>query len=285
MPIAAGTILVADPDAFGGGGGLIAVDPASGHQTALASGGNFVDPSGVAVTTSGGIVVSDRGAFGSGGLIMVDPGNGQQATLSASTAFQRPMGIAPDGSGQVVVAYLGAGEGAGKVIRVNPVNGEFHAVAATVGFLTPAGVAVDQSGSVWVADLDVSGSESVLHRIDAGDIHAVFARGEPPGAQYTGVAAEAHGRILVTSTFAGSTGRVLRFGPVGVGPQHQHLAATVAQGGELADPFGIAVESSGAILVLDRANGVIRIDRVTGKQTTVSSGGMFVGPLAICVAR
>jgi streptogramin lyase len=75
----------------------------------------------------------------------------------------------------------------------------------------------------------------------------------------------------------------LRFGPVPVGGQH--LAAAVSHGGQLADPFGIAVESNGAILVVDAANGVIRIDRLTGRQTTLSSGGMFIGPRAITVAR
>jgi hypothetical protein len=33
------------------------------------------------------------------------------------------------------------------------------------------------------------------------------------------------------------------------------------------------------------ANGVIRIDRLTGRQTTLSSGGMCARPLAITVAR
>ena len=75
----------------------------------------------------------------------------------------------------------------------------------------------------------------------------------------------------------------MRFGPVPVGGQH--LAATVSQGGQLADPFGIAVESNGAILVVDAGNVVIRIDRLTGRQTTLSSGGMFARPLAIRVAR
>lgn len=75
-----------------------------------------------------------------------------------------------------------------------------------------------------------------LHRIDAGGIDTVLARGEPSRAQYPGVAAEARGHILVTSHFVHSARGVLRFGPVPVGGQHR--AATVSQGGQLADPFG-----------------------------------------------
>ena len=43
------TILVADEDAFGGSGGVIRVDPTTGAQTVVSSGGNFVDPVGIAV--------------------------------------------------------------------------------------------------------------------------------------------------------------------------------------------------------------------------------------------
>jgi hypothetical protein len=42
----------------------------------------------------------------------------------------------------------------------------------------------------------------------------------------------------------------------------------------------VAVESNGAILV-GAANGVIRIGRLTGRQTTLSSSGMFARPRAI----
>ena len=44
----AGTIVVTDR-AFGGGGGVIRVNPTTGAQTAVSSGGNFVDPFGIAV--------------------------------------------------------------------------------------------------------------------------------------------------------------------------------------------------------------------------------------------
>ena len=75
----------------------------------------------------------------------------------------------------------------------------------------------------------------------------------------------------------------LRFGPVPVG--EHHLAAAVSQGDQLADPFRDRSGSNGAILVVDAANGVIRNDRLTGRQTTLPSSGMFARPLAITVAR
>ncbi|MGH3839554.1 MAG: hypothetical protein ACRDSF_28210 [Pseudonocardiaceae bacterium] len=44
-----GTILIGDVDAFGGDGGLIRVDPATGAQTRLSSGGSFRRPGRIAI--------------------------------------------------------------------------------------------------------------------------------------------------------------------------------------------------------------------------------------------
>jgi sugar lactone lactonase YvrE len=59
MALSPGTIVVADPDAFGGAGGLIAVDPNTQVQTTLAQGGMFVQPNYVAFAADGRILVSD----------------------------------------------------------------------------------------------------------------------------------------------------------------------------------------------------------------------------------
>jgi hypothetical protein len=93
-----GDILVADTDAFGGGGGVIRVDPATGAQTAVSTGGSFVDPAGIAVEADGDILVADFGAFGSGGVIRVDPTGGAQTTVSTGCSFANPRGVAGRGS-------------------------------------------------------------------------------------------------------------------------------------------------------------------------------------------
>jgi hypothetical protein len=55
-----GDLLVVDHGAFGGGGGIIRVDPATGTQTVLASGGFFGDPLGIAIAADGDLLVVDR---------------------------------------------------------------------------------------------------------------------------------------------------------------------------------------------------------------------------------
>ena len=62
----------------------------------------------------------------------------------------------------------------------------------------------------------------------------------------------------------------------------------VSSGGSLAQPFGIALETDGDILVadlhaFDGSGGVIRVDQATAAQTEVSSGDSFVDPAGIAV--
>src|SRR2546427_12225835 len=122
----AGTILVADEDAFGGSGGVIRVNPTTGAQTVVSSGGNFVEPTAIAIAVNGDILIADRNAFGGGGgVIRVNSTTGAQTVVSSGGNFLNPPGIA-------VVAYWGflwvarTGDGRGREggIRGEPASGE-----------------------------------------------------------------------------------------------------------------------------------------------------------------
>src|SRR5436190_11230892 len=168
MAVPSGFIIVADPDAFGGAGGIIAVNPGTGAQRTISQGGMLDEPDGLAVGADGTIFVADRTAFGGGGIVAVDPDNGHQTKVSASTVFSHPFGLAVAPDGQLIVTYLNAGEGAGKVMLVNPADGVHHAVAPTVVWITPADVVVDGFGDIVVADADIAGFDSRLRRVLAG---------------------------------------------------------------------------------------------------------------------
>ena len=131
-----GDVYVADPDAFGGNGGVIRVDPTTGarttvsENTAPAGAPRFADPRGIVVAANGDILVADPGAFGgSGGVIRVDPTTGARTTVSENTApaggpsFVEPRGIAVAANGDILVADLDAFGGNGGVIRVDPTTG------------------------------------------------------------------------------------------------------------------------------------------------------------------
>src|SRR5689334_11361346 len=278
--LSSGTILVTDGDAFGGAGGVIAVDPAGGRQTALSQGGMFSDPTGVAILRDGGIVVSDTSAFGTGGLIRVDPGTGQQTKIVASTVFREPFGLAVDSNNQVLVAY-----GQNAVMRVNPANGDHHAVGPGFQFSRPLFVAVDAAGTVIVAEPGSSGLDGRLLRIDAsGAVVELNVNPPPNGAIYAGVVVDLDSSALVANSFRDAQA-VLRVNPA------TGAATTVSHGDKLGFiVIGIALEPDGNILVITSANGLVRINRSTGAQSVLSNGGLFShgdrqGPLDVAVVK
>ncbi len=278
MALLPGTIIVADPQAFGGTGGLIAVDPSNGQQTTLARGGMFVEPSHVAFTADGRLLVSDLEAFGTGGLIAVDPASGQQTKVVSSTVFRRPFGITVEADDQVVVAYLKS-PGNGAVMRVNPANGEHREVAPGVNFILPSGVALDATGNIVVCEANEGDTVSRLFRVDKGVGASILAIGKPEGASYQGIAIESTGHILVTSRPADGESELLRFHPT------SGAVMTVSKGNMIRAPFGVAVEANGAILVIDIASGVVRVNPAMGAQTTVSTGGSLVRPRGAAIQR
>jgi hypothetical protein len=78
----------------GGTGGVIRVDPVTGAQTVISSGGFFVSPRGVAIDRNGDILVADISAFGgSGGVIRVNATTGAQSVVSSGGRFVDPEGI------------------------------------------------------------------------------------------------------------------------------------------------------------------------------------------------
>ncbi|MGQ0668378.1 MAG: hypothetical protein ACT4PO_01670 [Actinomycetota bacterium] len=100
-----GDILVAVADGFGGPcpsgcGGVVRVDPETGAQTTVSSGGSFVEPWGITIDDDGDVLVADLGAFGGGGgVIRVDPETGAQTTVSSGGSFDGPIGITIDDDG------------------------------------------------------------------------------------------------------------------------------------------------------------------------------------------
>ena len=272
-----------DTDAFGGDGGVIAVDPVSGRQTALSQGGNFVDPAGVALAADGTILVSDMAAFGgTGGLIRVDPGSGHQTKVVSSSEFLRPLGLAVEASGQVVVAYTERPPpppNPGIVMRVNPANGEHHLVSPDAHMLFPAFLAHDASGSVLATEPDAQGADSRLFRLVEGGGAEVLLEGKPEGAIYSGLVVEPNGNILVASAGQLDRGALLRFDPA------SGAVATVASGDKLVNPMAVALGADGGILVVDRHNGIVRIDPGSGAQTIVTGGDLFNAPLDLAVVR
>ncbi len=184
-----GELIVADASAFGGPclqgcGGVIAVDPATGRQTALSDNNMAINldsqlmgaPFTLALAPNGEIIVGETFGLGGscpndltcGGLVEVDPSTGQESLLSSNTMpinagsqyFGQVNGVTFNQDGQILVSDWGGCTGCGKVIEVNPENGKqtlissnTMAINADSQFLQyPQGLTVDEAGDIYVAD-------------------------------------------------------------------------------------------------------------------------------------
>jgi streptogramin lyase len=285
VTLSPGDAVVVDDGALGGVGAVIKVDPLSGAQTTVTSGLENV-ARGVALESDNQILVTEFQGFGGfTGVTRVDPATGAKTTVSEDGLFSVPSGLAVEPDGDILVADPSAG-----LIRVDPVSGEQTLVSAGGSLAIPLGVAVEADGDILVADRDAFGGG--LIRVDpvSGAQTTVSSGGS--FSQPSGVAVEADGDILVAN--AGNSGggsgcdvicppaSVTRVDPV-TGDQ-----TTVSASGSFVDPFGIAVEADGDILVADQnafggPGGVFRVDPVSGAQMAVSSGGSFERPSGIAV--
>ena len=208
LAVAVGDILVADS----GAASVIQVDPATGAQSTLSSGGNFVSPQGIAIDdVTGEIFVADAAAApgGLGAVIRVDPNTGAQTVLSSGGNFLDPFGIEIEADGSLVVADQNAAGGPGAVIRVDRVTGAQTVVSSGGHFVDPHGITVASDGTLYVADRNTGGSPPFNHTGNAGG--ALIAVQPDTGAQTmvnnnwgatgffdpAGVTMEAGGDVLV----------------------------------------------------------------------------------------
>jgi Ca2+-binding RTX toxin-like protein len=293
--LGAGDIVVADPNAFGGDGGLIDVNPDTGGQTvvsndAISSQSLFRDPTGVVFDPrTGTLVVADPNAFGgSGGLVRVDPASGQQTPLSSNAIsahgfFADPTGVATAPSGALLVADAGA-LGGGAVIAVDPGSGaqslvSDNAISPTPPFVNPTGITVESGGTILVADPDTpapgSAGKGAIIGVDpsSGQKRLITSNDSSQTKTFSdpsGVTVQTPGTLLVanTSSDPGSDGVILVNRSSG---QQYPLSVD----GPFVAPTGIAMDLDGRALVADRdafggGGGVIRVDPTTGAKSAVT---------------
>jgi streptogramin lyase len=276
LSLVPGDIVVADPEAFGGGGGLIRVDAGTGVQTALSSGGQLSDPVAVAREASGSLVVADA----SGVVVRVDPLDGSQTLVSTGGNLVQPVGIAVEADGTLLVADAGV-DG---LIRIDPGDGTQTLFSNGMG-LAPAGIGLDASGTIYVTD---DFNDRVVEVDPVTGSQTVVAGFPVPGTDFFGDPAD----IVLD----GSNAFVADPTDVSVIEVDLALAANnqsvLSSGGDFCGPTGVAIEAAGTVLVVDPVafgascavdgtGGVIRLD--AGVQSVVSTGDLFVDPTGLLV--
>ena len=244
-----GTLLVTDPNAFGtpgvgGPGGLVSVNPDTGVQTVISSGGSFSGPRAVAINSQGDVFVADalgNDGFdgGPGGVFRIDLFTGNQVVVSTGGNFAQPSGIAFDSNGDIILVDADAFGGTGGIIRVDPVTG-FQSTISTAGFFVdPFGIAIASTGDILIADPSAFGGFGGIISVDplTGSQTVVSSGGsfiDP-----LGIAIDNNGDLLVAD-FGGflGTGSIFRV-DLATGAQ-----TVLSAGSNFVDPVGIAVVPS-----------------------------------------
>jgi DNA-binding beta-propeller fold protein YncE len=231
-------------------GAVIRVDPLSGRQSLVSSGGEFFDPAGIAVGPGGQLyVVDNRAPDNDGAVIRVDPRSGAQTLVTERSddpgrdELDLPFGIAVERDGNLVVTNrFSPGliplpcSALGNVVRVDPVSGRQEEVAGAGDIAWPLGIAVAADGGIVVANECAS-----------------------------------HGGLIRLDPLGGNQIELTPNGPQDV----------------LVTPERMAFDPSGALLVSDFSlgpdgdGGIVLVDPETGNQTLVRAGELFNHPLGI----
>jgi sugar lactone lactonase YvrE len=212
------------------------------------------------------------------------------ALLLASTASAQLL------PGDILVIDRDAGTNSqGALFRVDPVTGA-RTLVSDFGIgdnpgREPLGVAVEASGQILVTDtLAGTNVRGALFRVDpvtgARTILNDFGAGDNPGLCPADIAVETSGQILVVDVCTGASGQgaLFRVDPV---TGARTIVSDFGAGDNAGGPTGVAVETSGQILLIDPfADVLFRVDPVTGARTVVSvfgAGDPGVGPAGVAV--
>lgn len=272
-PLVAGDLLVADINA----NALFRVDPVTGMQTTISSGGYFDAPSGVVMDRAGAIYVADHRSTGDDLILRIDPATGSQTIVSQGGLLTDPHRLAIDGAGQLLVVDQRAFD-SGAIFRIDPLTGHQSVVSSGGLFQAPLGIAVGPDGMIYVTDHEAFGNAGGVIAVDpvtGAQTEVVSAGGFSDPMD---LAFESSGDLIVTDAQTGIFRVDMDLGT------HSLLAS----GGDLYRPFGVDIDADGMIFVVDHGalggtGAIFSVDPITGSISTVSSGGSFQFPLGIAV--
>jgi sugar lactone lactonase YvrE len=268
--LAPGDILVADSNA-----GIIKVDPTSGAQTIVSSGGSFSSPNGMAIAANGDLLIADGG----GKIIRVDPASGFQEIVTSGGSLVGPVDVVilPDRNLLVLDFGLLRGEfnTPGKIVLVDLILATQSLFASGGSIIHPRSIAVASNGDVLITDAFFGGVIRIDPVTKTQSTVTSGGRLSSPG----GIAIASNGQLFVAEADTGMPA-IVQVDPVTGGQ------TVVSSGGNFHLPDGLTIAPDGSLLVADSfLPGVIRVNVATGTQTVVASGGNFFLPSDVALAR
>jgi hypothetical protein len=258
--------------------GILSIDPGSGGQTVLATGGPFSLPGYITEGPHQQLYITDLTAFGTGAIFQIDPNTGQASVLATGGLLNGPKVLAFL-NGSLYIAN--AGDGTGSVhtlVKINPATGQQSLVTSGGGFTVPTGMVPAPGNNVYVTD-EPGGYQSpeagMLWEVnlDTGQ-QTLLSRGgllDHP----VDVALESSGHLIVANTGSPSnaeTGSLIRINPQ-TGAQTWITSFGPSSGTNSAE-----VGPEGTIFVGNIAEGltagqIIQVDPMTGAHSPLCTGG------------
>jgi sugar lactone lactonase YvrE/pimeloyl-ACP methyl ester carboxylesterase len=259
-----------------------ATPPGYTQVTTFAGGGSvFSQPSGIAITPAGDLIVTDRDhhqikRISPAGVVTVIAGTGVLGALDGAATvaqFKSPVAVAYDAPRNLI--YIADTQS--DSIRKIDGSGTVSTFAAT-GFADPSGLTVDASGNLYVADtgnnkikkITVAGVVSTI----AGAGQAAYLDGPALSAKFSspyGLAITAGG-VLYIADQKNHVIRKLENGTVSTvaGTGSNGLLNGPALSAKFTEPKGIGFDAGGNLIVADSNNEVIRLVTL-GASPTVST--------------
>jgi hypothetical protein len=134
--------------------GIIGVNPTTGAQTVISTGGLFSLPTYVTEAPNQQLYVSDLTAFGTGAVFRVDPNTGQQSLVAKGGMINGP-NVLVWVNGYIYVANTGDSDGTvHSIVKIDPNTGVQTLVTngSGGGFSVPVGIVPALGDNVYVAD-------------------------------------------------------------------------------------------------------------------------------------
>ena len=261
---------------------------------------SFKNPYGIGIDRSGNLFIADtdnhriRKIIISTGVVSTVAGSGSVGSVNAtstSASFYYPYGVAADISGNLFVAdcwnhvirKIVLSSGVVSTLAGNVVGGFADGSATVARFTYPYGVAVDTAGNVYVADkqngrIRKVTSAGVVSSI-AGNSQQSWVDGVGSNASFyfpSKLALDTDGNLIVTDWYNHKIRKVTLSGVVTTLAGNVRGFADGVSTGSIPSfffPSGIAIDTSGNIIVADQQNHRIRKVTPNGVVTTIAGSG------------
>jgi hypothetical protein len=251
--------------------GIIGVDPSTGQQFLVSTGGMFSLPDAITEGNHDLLYVADLTADKTGAIIVFDPSTGQQSLVATGTYINDPDAVVYM-NGHLFVADLGSGTTpVPNIVDINLGNDKQTLVLSAGGLQKPVGLAAGPGNSLYVLDaagtgtiykVDVATGNKTVVTLSGLFNHPVGLAEDSSGNLYVinqGASPNTLGSIVEVNPHTGAQKLVSQYGILGPGL----TSGTVNQDGTI---------YVGAMTVGKSLGQVISVDPQSGAQNQVSQG-------------